>query len=77
MCIELEIYFAEVDFREIERQGAITATIIKEGPLMSDLFLNIIPLTYNEFDARGFDLAPERRLDRPDPAECECCVECD
>ena len=59
-------------FREIEGEGAIKLTITKEGPLMSDFSLSIIPLTYEEFDARGFELAPERRLTRPDPAECRC-----
>ena len=67
----LEVYFGEVDYREIEGTGAITASIIKEGQLMEDLYLNIIPLTYNEFDARGFELSPERMRDRPEPAECE------
>ena len=67
----LEVYFGEVDYREVEGTGVITASIIKEGLLMEDLYLNIIPLTYDEFDARGFELTPERRLDRPDPAECK------
>lgn len=70
--VELELFFGEVDFREIEGEGAIRATVIKEGPLMSDLCLDIIPLTYEEFDSRGFELPPERRLTRPDPAECMC-----
>ena len=71
VCPELRVVFAEVDFREIEGVGAITASIIKEGPLLSDLYMNIIPLTYAEFDARGFPLDDNRRLERPDPAECK------
>lgn len=65
------MYFGEVDFAEVEGEGAITASILKDGILTSDLFLDIIPLTYDEFDARGFDLDDERRKDRPDPAECK------
>ena len=68
---ELRIFFAEVDFREVEGVGAITASIIKEGVLLSDLYVNIIPLTYEEFDARNFQLDENRRQGRPDPAECE------
>ena len=71
LCVELRVVFAEVDFREIEGVGAITATIIKEGPLLSDLYMNIIPLTYEEFDVRGFPLGEDQRRGRPDPAECE------
>ena len=72
VCIDLEVFFAEVDFRETEGEGAIRASIIKEGPLVSDLYLDIFPLTYDEFDSRGFTLDADRRQERPDPAECEC-----
>ena len=65
------MFFTEVDFREIEGVGKIEASIIKEGPLTSDLYMNIIPLTYNEFDARGFPLDEDRRRERPEPAECK------
>lgn len=72
MYVALEVYFGEVDFREVEGEGAITASILKDGKLLSDLYLNIIPLTYDQFDAQGFILDPERRADRPeDPAECK------
>lgn len=65
------MYFGEVDFAEVEGEGAITASILKDGILISDLFLDIMPLTYDEFDARGFPLDEDRRKDRPDPAECK------
>lgn len=72
MCAALEVYFGEVDFREIEGEGAITVSILKDGKLQSDLYLDIIPLTYAQFDERGFPIDPERIADRPeDPAECE------
>ena len=71
LCAELRIFFAEVDFREIEGVGAITASIIKEGVLVSDLYMNIIPLTYESFDAAGIALDENRRRERPDPAECK------
>ena len=69
--LEVRVVFTEVDFRMIEGTGQITAFIIKEGPLISDLYMNIIPLTYDEFDARGFQLDEVRRQERPDPAECK------
>ena len=65
------MYFGEVDFAEVEGEGAITVSILKDGILTSDLFLDIMPLTYDEFDARGFPLDEDRRKDRPDPAECK------
>lgn len=60
-----------MDFAEVEGEGAITVSILKDGILTSDLFLDIMPLTYDEFDARGFPLDEDRRKDRPDPAECK------
>ena len=67
----LEIGFGEVDFYQEEGNGNITVSIIKKGPLNSDLYLNIIPLTFDEFDARGYMVPEERRnVQRPDPAEC-------
>lgn len=67
----LEIGFGEVDFYEEEGAGNITVSIIKEGQLNFDLYLNIIPLTFEEFDRRGYEVPEERRnVQRPDPAEC-------
>ena len=67
----VQIGFGEVDFQEEEGNGNITVSIIKEGQLNSELYLNIIPLTFDEFDARGYMVPEERRnIQRPDPAEC-------
>ena len=66
----LRIGFTEVDFSQTENNGSIIANIQKEGDLMSDLFLNIIPLTYAQFDAQNYTLPTERSV-TPDPAECK------
>ena len=67
-----QIGFGEVDYRQRENKGAITVVITKTGVLQSDLYLNVIPLTYDKFLESGYEIPDDGTfLTLPDPAECK------
>lgn len=68
----LQIGFSEVDYQQQEGGGCIFAVVFNEGVLSHDVFLNIHPLTVEQFEERGFALPSLPRFAHlPDPAECK------
>ena len=68
----LQIGFSEVDYQQQEDRGCIFVVVFHEGVLSQDVFLNIHPLTVEQYEERGFVLPPLPRFAHlPDPAECK------
>lgn len=67
-----QIGFGEVDYRQRESEGVIDVVVTKIGLLQSDLYLNVIPLTYDEFLQSGYKIPDDSTfMTLPDPAECK------
>ena len=69
---DVEIFFGELDYQEVEGDGSFEVVVTKMGSLQSALFLTITPLTFNEFRERGLRLPNEQvfdELNTIDPAE--------
>ena len=67
-----QIGFGEVDYRQRESEGVINVVVTKIGVLQSDLYLNVIPLTYDEFLESGYEIPDDGTFSTlPDPAECK------
>ena len=45
----VEIFFGELDYQEVEGNGAFQVVVTKMGVLQNPLFLTITPLTFDEF----------------------------
>jgi hypothetical protein len=70
----VEVFFGELDYQEVEGNGAFQVVVTKMGVLQNPLFLTITPLTFDEFRREGHDLPDEEifsQLNTIDPAEYE------
>jgi hypothetical protein len=73
----VEVFFGELDYQEVEGNGAFQVVVTKMGVLQNPLFLTITPLTFDEFRREGHDLPDEEifsQLNTIDPAECKLLV---
>ena len=70
----MQIFFGELDYQQLESNGAFKVVVTKVGLLRSALFLTITPLTFEEFRQGGYRLPNEEvfdELNTIDPAECK------
>lgn len=70
----VEIFFGELDYQEVEGNGAFQVVVTKMGVLQNPLYLTITPLTFDEFRQEGHPLPEEEifsQLNTINPAECK------